>query len=270
MVVVVSALAAVGLLLGIFWRRRRRHRPSGQQGFIAVIRSDGISGHRRVGPGIALSAKVEGRDGAEADLRGQAIALGANAVVGLRFEIRRETYRAGTGRRGNPYYRSRPVKVWSGTAVTLLRPRAASDALLAAIQPGDRFVVDGSNVMHWSNGEPDIADVDLVVRTLRARRARVHVFFDANAGYRLTGRYAGDSAFALALGLDPSEVTVVGRGVVADRPLLDLARRSRATVVTRDLFRDHDDLTPDVPILLGRIEGGSVLFREREAAATAP
>ncbi|WP_156169170.1 NYN domain-containing protein [Wenxinia marina] len=193
-------------------------------------------------------------------MRQKAEAMGANAVVGLRYDEKKQKYRAGTGPKGNAYWKSRVTRVWTGTAVTLARPHEISDAILPDVRRGDRFVIDGSNVMHWSRDEPELRDVLAVIEILRARGARVHVFFDASAGHRLVAGYRGGRDFARALGLRSGEVTVVDQGVVADVPILQRARATGATVVTQDRYRDHSGLTDGVAILSGRIEDGRVIL----------
>jgi hypothetical protein len=48
--------------------------------------------------------------------------------------------------------------------------------------------------------------------------------FDANAGYKLLGKYKHDDAFGRLLGLPADRVMVVGKGKPADPTILRAAR----------------------------------------------
>ena len=79
------------------------------------------------------------------------------------------------------------------SAILLLR------ALAQPKRSGNKWIiVDGSNVMHWKSGEPNIRVVRDVVDELRARGYTPGVVFDANAGYLLIGRYQHDKALTLS------------------------------------------------------------------------
>lgn len=100
-------------------------------------------------------------------------------------------------------------------------------------------VLDGSNVMHWGKGKPDLATVEAVLRLARARGYRPGVIFDANAGYLLTDRYMNEAQFGLSLGLPTGDVFVVPKGTQADPFLLDHASDSGAILISNDRFRDR-------------------------------
>ena len=108
------------------------------------------------------------------------------------------------------------------------------------------LVVDGSNVMHWKDEAPQIATVREVVQALTARGYSPGVVFDANAGYKIAGRYQDDAEMALQLGLNEDRVFVVPKGTQADPFLLSTARKLGARVVTNDRVRDWTDAHPEV------------------------
>ncbi len=107
-------------------------------------------------------------------------------------------------------------------------------------------VVDGSNVMHWKDEAPQIATVQAVVAMLKSRGFAPGVVFDANAGYKLSGRYMNEREFSMLLALPENQIFVVPKGTQADPYLLGAARDFGARVVTRDRFRDWADAHPEV------------------------
>jgi Zc3h12a-like Ribonuclease NYN domain len=108
------------------------------------------------------------------------------------------------------------------------------------------ILVDGSNVMHWKDEKPDILPVQSAIRELTRRGFTPGVVFDANAGYKLQGRYLSERDFSILLDLPESQIFVVPKGSQADPYLLDAARGFGARVVTRDRFRDWADSHPEV------------------------
>lgn len=107
-------------------------------------------------------------------------------------------------------------------------------------------VVDGSNVMHWKDGEPRIATVREVIGRLSSMGFTPGVVFDANAGYKLAGRYQHDRALGRLLGLPEDHVMVVPKGEPADPVLLAAARDLGARVVSMDRFRDWEEMFPEI------------------------
>lgn len=122
------------------------------------------------------------------------------------------------------------------------------------------IVVDGSNVMHWKDDVPSIETVREVVHELTARGFVPGVVFDANAGYKLDGRYLNPRALARLLGLPADRVHVVPKGEPADPFILRAASGLGARVVTNDRYRDWAGAHPEVRepgfLVRGRYEGG--------------
>jgi hypothetical protein len=108
------------------------------------------------------------------------------------------------------------------------------------------ILVDGSNVMHWKDDKPQIFPVQAVVLELKRRGFTPGVVFDANAGYKLNGRFMNEREFSMLLTLPESQVFVVPKGTQADPYLLDAARGFGARVVTLDRFRDWAKAHPEV------------------------
>lgn len=117
-------------------------------------------------------------------------------------------------------------------------------------------VVDGSNVMHWQDGVPQIATVRAVVEKLVDAGYRPGVVFDANAGYKLAGKYKHDNALGKMLGLSADRVMVVPKGTPADPMILASARDLGAKVVSNDRFRDWAETHPEVATPGHVISGG--------------
>ncbi len=137
----------------------------------------------------------------------------------------------------------------AGLAVALLLLPAILAGLFRLFRrprPRPMAVVDGSNVMHWQDNTPRIDVVAEVVRLLQDRGYKVGVIFDANAGYRIAGRYLDDGALGNLLDLDRHHVIVVPKGQQADPWLLNFARRTGAVIVSNDRFRDRLAEFPEI------------------------
>ena len=126
-------------------------------------------------------------------------------------------------------------------------------------------VLDGSNVMHWGGDGASLDTVRAVLAEVERLGMRAGVVFDANAGWKLVGRYVDDAEMARLLGLPRSRVLVVPKGTSADPTILQAARDRRARVVTNDRFRDWAGDFPEVArpghLLRGRVRGGTVALR---------
>lgn len=105
-------------------------------------------------------------------------------------------------------------------------------------------LVDGSNVMHWAGGKPDLETVKLVVQDLMRQGFAPTVWFDANAGYLTQGRYLGPRELARPIGLPHDCINLAPRGTPADPLILQRAQKLRARVVTNDQFRDWSETYP--------------------------
>ena len=97
----------------------------------------------------------------------------------------------------------------------LLKPRERR-----ATRVKRRAVVDGSNVMHWQNGEPCFEPLQDVLSELKKLGFAPGVIFDANAGYLLVGKYLDDDKLAKRLRLPEDSVVVVPKGSAADPIIL--------------------------------------------------
>jgi hypothetical protein len=123
------------------------------------------------------------------------------------------------------------------------------------------IVVDGSNVMYWEAETPSLDTVRHVLRAVEAEGLVPLVWFDANVGYLVGGRYLRPEKLAKKLGLRQGQVLVAPSGTPADPLLLDEATRLGARVVTNDRFRDWAAAHPIVRepgmLVRGRVRDGT-------------
>jgi hypothetical protein len=129
----------------------------------------------------------------------------------------------------------------------------------------DWVLIDGSNVMHWQDNTPSLQTVRKVVDQVRDLGYVPGVVFDANAGWKLAGRYLHDQDFARVLGIDTRQVLVVAKGTPADPFLLQTAREFRARIVTNDRFRDWSEAHPEVQtpgfLIRGAVVEGAIRLK---------
>ncbi|MFC3614632.1 hypothetical protein ACFORG_12735 [Lutimaribacter marinistellae] len=119
-------------------------------------------------------------------------------------------------------------------------------------------VVDGSNVLYWADETPALASVRMVVEKLVLDGFEPLLWFDANVGYLVAGRYMSPDHLAKALGYPARRISVAPKGTPADPLLIRDAERLKARIVTNDRFRDWRESHPLVErqevFLRGRIE----------------
>ena len=108
------------------------------------------------------------------------------------------------------------------------------------------LIIDGSNVMHWKDGTPQMGTLREVVQHLKALGFSPGVVFDANAGHMLAGKYLHHGAMGKLLGLPEEKVMVVHKGTPADATILAAAKDIGARIVTNDRYRDWADTHPEV------------------------
>lgn len=168
----------------------------------------------------------------------------ASLILLLMAWTRRAPRRPAARRAIWPKSATRPVR-----SKPVFRPIAPKPA-------GRSVVIDGSNVLHWKDGTPQIAAVRQVVDLLTAQGFSPGVVFDANAGYKISDRYHDDREMAELLGLPEDRVLVVPRGTQADPVLLATARNLGAPIVTNDRYRDWAEAHPEVRNPGHLIQGG--------------
>lgn len=143
-----------------------------------------------------------------------------------------------------------------GWFATRDRQRDTSRLRIAAKSKKKWAIIDGSNVMHWKEGAPDLATVLEVLAMLDRHGYSAGVVFDANAGYKLKGRYQDDPELARKLNLPASRVLVVPKGTPADPVILKSAADLDACIITNDRYRDWAESHPQVTSPGHLIRGG--------------
>lgn len=135
------------------------------------------------------------------------------------------------------------------------------------------ILVDGSNVMHWQDNQPALAPLTGLILRLTGLGYVPGIVFDANAGWKLQGRYLREAELARLLGVEERQVLVVPKGTQADTYLLQTAREFEAKIVTNDRFRDWADQHPEVLesgiLIRGGMRDGQVWLAGLEAKSSA-
>jgi len=138
-------------------------------------------------------------------------------------------------------------------------------------KPKNWIVVDGSNVMHWQDNTPQLAPLLRVVEDLKARGFAPGVVFDANAGWKLFGKYLNERDLGRMMGLPTDQVLVVPKGTQADPYILDTARKFKARIVTNDRYRDWAEAHPEVAepgfLVSGAMQDGKLWLKGMGEAA---
>lgn len=118
------------------------------------------------------------------------------------------------------------------------------------------IVVDGSNVLRWRDGPPDLATVALVVKELQRLRYTPVVWFDAEAGFLVAQRPLGPGALARALNIPTIQVLVAPDGTRVEAFVFTGAREMQAPVVTNASCSDWVEHFPEIAET-GRLVRGS-------------
>ncbi|MEJ6393799.1 hypothetical protein V8J82_11060 [Gymnodinialimonas sp. 2305UL16-5] len=146
-------------------------------------------------------------------------------------------------------------------AVAMLAAFAALLLVVKSLVSGSKSkaphaVIDGSNVMYWNGETPNLDTLREVIAQLRALGYQPGIIFDANAGYKLGGRYLDDRHFARQLTLPADRVLVVPKGEPADPTILAAARDLGAKIITNDRYRDWASAFPEVTETGRLVRGG--------------
>ncbi|MGL4238829.1 NYN domain-containing protein [Tabrizicola sp.] len=138
------------------------------------------------------------------------------------------------------------------------------------VEPKAWILVDGSNVMYWQDNAPKLTPVLQVIGALQAQGYAPGVVFDANAGWKLAGKYLHHGDLARLLALPVEQVLVVPKGEQADPYLLETAREFSARIVTNDRYRDWAEAHPQVSepgfLIQGGMRDGRVWLKGVESA----
>lgn len=123
-------------------------------------------------------------------------------------------------------------------------------------------------MIYWLDNTPQLAPLLQVVHDLSRQGMKPGVVFDANIGYKLTGKFMGERDLSRMLSLPRDQILVVPKGKQADPFLLETARDLKARIVTNDRYRDWTDRYPDVArpemLVTGEMRDGRVSLRGLE------
>jgi len=153
-----------------------------------------------------------------------------------------------------------------GLLYVFVRLRSTLAARFAKpVGPKNWIVVDGSNVMHWQDNTPQLAPLLCVIEDLKKRGFAPGVVFDANAGYKLFGKYLDERELSRMLVLPLNQLLVVPKGIQADPYIIETALKFNAPIVTNDRFRDWAETYPEVTepgfLIWGGIKEGKPWLR---------
>lgn len=179
------------------------------------------------------------------------------------------------------------LALWAATFLpnSLLHPDLAPLALLSAgaavflmlrgwLRPTwKRIVVDGSNVLYWAGQTPDLMSLSTVLAELRGYDLDAMVWFDANAGHLIAGRYLTAGQLAGQLGLPKGCVHIAHRGTPADPHILAMANKDNLQIVSNDRYRDWFDHYPRLAkpglLVTGTVMDGQARLRFPTVTAAA-
>ncbi|WP_170530040.1 NYN domain-containing protein [Ruegeria arenilitoris] len=126
-------------------------------------------------------------------------------------------------------------------------------------------VIDGSNVLYWNNEKPDLDSVRIVIDELISEGLEPLIWFDANIGYLVAGRYLDPAKLSKALRFPARRIWVAPKGTPADPLLITDAQKLNARIVSNDRYRDWEQQFPNISqkdvFVRGKIKDNRVEFR---------
>lgn len=199
----------------------------------------------------------------ERKLRAAAAQKGANAVIKLHWKIRKESYQAGRGKKGNPYYRSRTVYDGEGLGVTIepVSGKKESTREHVSIQemspsagyPSGWVALDGNNIFgkiheQTNDVERSFNIFKSFLLKLKHSPYKPHVFWD---GKFVSFAHAMDTSSRGAnfdkwlqekLSIPAENLTVSDFEQRADVLIVPWAHAKSAAVISNDNFnKDYQD-----------------------------
>ena len=210
----------------------------------------------------------ETREQVEKTLKVKAAELGSNAVIKFSWQSGKETYQAGKGKKGNPYYKSRTV--YGGEAVgvfleSLVQSRRDTASNVAKQSEnhssfnkkpdfkkylGKKIVLDGNNIVGKSDWS--FQPLTLFLEELAGTTYEYTVFFDNNI-YRtlkendlISKDETMSKCISRITGLKEKWIVVTPAGVEADAFILEFSVRQKAAVISNDRYKDFQEAYPSV------------------------
>jgi len=199
--------------------------------------------------GWVRTSGEESRETVEESLKVLAAGLGANALIKYYWQSEKETYQAGKGPKGNPYYRNRTI--FGGEAVAVVLEKAKKNKIETETYQrkpdfkkyaGTSIVLDGNNIVGGSAWQFD--PLAKFLAELRRSKYKYTIFFDNNIFRTLKERdliSQGQSiseCIAEIIGEEPDNIVVSPKGEEADPYIIEQAYRHNAAIVSNDAFND--------------------------------
>ena len=201
----------------------------------------------------------------EQKIRAEATQKGANAVIKLHWKMRKESYVAGRGKKGNPYYRNRTVYDGEGLGVIVEKStpqkRQVNTTILNKVTssnagyPSGWVALDGNNIFgkiheQTNDVEHTFNILRTVIRKLSHSPYKPHVFWD---GKFVTFAHATDPSsrginfenwLQEKLGIPSGNLTVSEFIDRADILIVPWAYTKKAAIISNDNFNKNyeDDL----------------------------
>jgi len=127
------------------------------------------------------------------------------------------------------------------------KPRTHHEEVKPCIHQGEKFLIDGSNVMSTrGKNHPNLNILLTLLLQIKKTKRDFHCFFDANA-HHILRENAGKQAEEGCLGLlakYPTHFTKAPARMRADELLLQQAHQTQKRIITNDLFIDYVRIYP--------------------------
>ncbi|WP_157374342.1 NYN domain-containing protein [Salipiger sp. CCB-MM3] len=197
----------------------------------------------------ALTVQAKSRTKADRALKDAALNKhpDVNALLDLVCETQIKELTSGTDVGGSAKTKRKTIKIWTATACQAIALERVGEP--PRLWRQDIAIVDGSNVMHWDSGQPNLKPLRDVIDLLQKKGREPYVVFDRGAGYKLQGKHLTSTALGEELGRQV-QIELAPKYEPADHRILDLAEQLLAPIVSNDHFRDRPEAR-DIPKIKG-------------------
>jgi len=263
----VGLLALAVLILGNHSKKKNDERLRKESELIKKIqrttRSDFVRGYKIIREvGWVNISDCSSTQEVEEKLKLKAAEIGANAIIKLHWNTRKESYVAGHGNKGNPYYKNRSVYDGEGVATIIEKShprmrRESSNSKNSITKAGHQsgyeagwIAIDGNNVF----GEvfKQIDDTSATFAILRKfflelshSPYKAHIFWDgkfvkfAHATDESSRGEDLETILKSNLGIGSESLTISEQGQSADTLLVPWAHAKSAAIISNDNFLKH-------------------------------
>lgn len=199
----------------------------------------------------------------ETSLKVKAARKGANAIIKFSWQSERQAYQAGTGKKGNPYYKNRTV--YDGEAVAILLDTPVQSSSSSIRKPAEKnkayassnkkpmfkrhlskkIILDGNNIVGrsaWS-----FNPLTLFMEKLTEADYEYTLFFDNNI-YRtlkeldlISENETIIKSISRTIGVEEKFIVVTPAGTESDPFILELARQQNAAIISNNRYNDFTE-----------------------------